>query len=117
MITSPSFLPYSLNPHLGSLLPSLTGVSKPSENKAGGKRRRRRAGRGDKGGILLNSLEQEMLHWAQHGFLPAGPDGLTPTAGICIDSLIISWGVYIYISWQYSLIYMYSDYDKILISF
>ena len=55
-----------------------------SSKSRGGKRRRKRAGRGERGNILLNSLEQEMLHWAQHGFQPAGPTGLLPPPGVCV---------------------------------
>ena len=43
-------------------------------------RGRRGRGRGDRGAILLTSLEQEMLLWALGGFLPAGPEGLKPTS-------------------------------------
>ena len=59
----------------------LPDVSGP---KPGGGKGRRKARRGDKGRILLNSLEQEMLCWAQNGFLPAGPRGLVPTSGVCV---------------------------------
>ena len=45
----------------------------------GGWRGRRGRGRGDRGAILLTSLEQEMLLWALGGFLPAGPEGLKPS--------------------------------------
>ena len=44
-----------------------------------GWRGRRGRGRGDRGAILLTSLEQEMLLWALGGFLPAGPEGLKPS--------------------------------------
>ena len=57
----------------------MPGDTKPAGG--GGKRRRRRLA-GGRGDILLNSLEQEMLQWALHGFQPAGPDGLKPTPGI-----------------------------------
>ena len=43
-------------------------------------RGRRGRGRGDRGAILLTSLEQEMLLWALGGFLPVGPEGLKPTS-------------------------------------
>ena len=43
-------------------------------------RGRRGRGRGERGAILLTSLEQEMLLWALGGFLPAGPEGLKPTS-------------------------------------
>ena len=51
-------------------------------NKAagrGGWRGRRGRGRGDRGAILLTSLEQEMLLWALGGFQPVGPEGLKPS--------------------------------------
>ena len=52
--------------------------------KSGGGKKRRKAKRGDKGRILLTSLEHEMLCWAQNGFLPAGPMGLVPKSGVCV---------------------------------
>ena len=52
------------------------GPTKPAGR--GGWRGRRGRGRGDRGAILLTSLEQEMLVWALGGFLPVGPDGLKP---------------------------------------
>ena len=58
----------------------------PAEARQAGASRQRKkrlaGGRGDKGSILLNSLEQEMLQWALYGFLPTGPDGLKPTSGL-----------------------------------
>ena len=45
----------------------------------GGWRGRRGRGRGDRGAILLTSLEQEMLLWALGGFQPVGPEGLKPS--------------------------------------
>ena len=45
----------------------------------GGWRGRRGRGRGDRGAILLTSLEQEMLLWALGGVQPVGPEGLKPS--------------------------------------
>ena len=53
-----------------------SGTTKPAR---GGWRGRRGRGRGDRGAILLTSLEQEMLLWALGGFLPVGPEGLKPS--------------------------------------
>ena len=53
------------------------GSAKPAGR--GGWRGRRGRGRGDRGAILLTSLEQEMLLWALGGFLPIGPEGLKPS--------------------------------------
>ena len=53
------------------------GPTKPTGR--GGWRGRRGRGRGDRGAILLTSLEQEMLLWALGGFLPVGPEGLKPS--------------------------------------
>ena len=44
-----------------------------------GWRGRKGRGKGDRGSILLTSLEQEMLEWAMGGFLPVGPEGLKPS--------------------------------------
>ena len=69
--------------------PSPMEVEKPSEGSkklvasrggGGGWRSRRGRGKGDRGAILLTSLEQEMLDWALGGFLPAGPEGLRPSS-------------------------------------
>lgn len=48
-----------------------------SKGKSRGRGRRGR-GRGDKMGIRLTALEQEMIEWAQNGFLPGGKEGLQP---------------------------------------
>ena len=53
-------------------------AAKPARGR-GGWRGRRGRGRGDRGAILLTSLEQEMLLWALGGFLPVGPEGLKPS--------------------------------------
>jgi hypothetical protein len=53
------------------------GPTKPTGR--GGWRGRRGRGRGDRGAILLTSLEQEMLLWALGGFQPVGPEGLKPS--------------------------------------
>ena len=44
----------------------------------GGRGRRGRA-KGDRSGIRLISLEQEMIEWASGGFFPSGKEGLVPT--------------------------------------
>ena len=63
-----------IHAHILSLLLSDT-PPKPTAAKG-------RKGRGkEKGTILLTALEQEMLEWALHGFLPTGPSGLKPTPG------------------------------------
>lgn len=54
--------------------------SNKSLNKSNNWRSRRGRGKGDRGAILLTSLEQEMLLWALGGFQPAGPDGLKPSS-------------------------------------
>ena len=56
------------------------GAAEPKSN--GKRKKKRRAGRGEKGSILINALEKEMLFWAIHGFLPKGPAGLIPTSGL-----------------------------------
>ena len=70
--------------HTTPLCVLCSGVVAEQQPKPVGSRRRKRqvgGGRGDKGRVLLNSLENEMLQWALHGFQPAGPAGLEPTAG------------------------------------
>ena len=53
-------------------------VNKPSSRNSW--RSRRGRGKGDRGSILLTSLEQEMLLWALGGFQPIGPEGLKPSS-------------------------------------
>ena len=54
--------------------------SQKQPSSRGSWRGRRGRGRGERGAILLTSLEQEMLLWALGGFLPTGPEGLKPTS-------------------------------------
>ena len=50
------------------------------KGKTRGGRGKRGRGRGDRAGIRLTSLEQEMVEWAGNGFLPGGKVGLQPAA-------------------------------------
>lgn len=54
--------------------------NKEKEREKGSRGRKGRSGR-ERGTILLNALEQEMVEWALKGFLPAGPEGLRPSPG------------------------------------
>ena len=56
---------------------AVSATDKPSRGR-GSWRGRRGRGRGDRGAILLTSLEQEMVEWALGGFQPVGPEGLKP---------------------------------------
>ena len=65
-------------PHIHARILSLLLPDTPPKPTAA----KGRKGRGkEKGTILLTALEQEMLEWALHGFLPTGPSGLKPTPG------------------------------------
>ena len=66
-------------------------AAKPARER-GGWRGRRGRGRGDRGAILLTSLEQEMLLWALGGFLPVGPEGLKPSPEhqVCKVTIIVA---------------------------
>ena len=57
--------------------PQETTSSSAKGRPRSGRGRRGRA-KGDKVGIRLISLEQEMIEWASGGFLPSGKEGLVP---------------------------------------
>lgn len=58
--------------------PTETTGGSSSKGKSRGRGKRGRA-KGEKIGIRLTSLEQEMIEWAYGGFLPGGKEALCPT--------------------------------------